>query len=53
MTLGAHLGNIGSVFRKEMCRVREIIDNSPYGIMLLRGAWQPNNEIHTYVFLFP
>ena len=52
INLGTLLGSISSVYRKNMCRPSEPIDNGPYGIMLLRGVWQPNHEILIYVLPF-
>ena len=52
INLGTLLGSISSVYRKNMCRPSEPIDNGPYEIMLLRGVWQPNHEILIYVLPF-
>jgi hypothetical protein len=53
VNLGIFLGSVGSVYRNKMCHLFESIHNNPYGIMLLGGVEQSNNEIHTYVFPFP
>jgi hypothetical protein len=43
---------VGSVYRNKMCHLCELINNNLDGIVLLGGVWQPNNEIHAYIFLF-